>query len=189
MAFNTTDFRNKLVSIASPATFEIRLSGFDKINIFNKKERAAIDYIPYRAFSSQIPGTYVDTIDRTYSGPRRMVPIGLQYQSCPIMIYEPKTYMIRQIFDKWHKYISSIGQTWNTPYYDNCIADNLVLTTFDKMGKPIISYIMHEVFPISVTPVQVDWGSSNSYVVTNVEFQFHRWDVNYHYERATNPLD
>ncbi len=189
MAFNTNTFRKNLVSLANPAHFEIRLSGFNNINIFNKKELAVIDKIPYRAFSSQIPGSYIDTVDRTYSGPRRAVPVGIQFQPIPIMIYEPKTYVVRQIFDKWHKYIANIGQAWNVPYYDNCIAQTLNLTTFDKLGNAVVTYIMHEVYPISVTPIQVDWSYSNSYVVTNVEFQYHRWDVNYHQQRRSEPLD
>ena len=142
MAFNARQFRKNLVSLAHPAHFEMRLTGFDNLNIFTKKELAAIDYIPYRAFSSQIPGSYLDTVDRTYSGPRRAVPVGIQFQPIPIMIYEPKSYIMRQIFDKWHKYIANIGQAWNVPYYDNCVARTLNLTTFDKSGKPIITSVM-----------------------------------------------
>lgn len=186
MAFNAAKFRANLINFAQPNHFELRFIGPLPDGTFNKAETNFFNTnFSFRAFSAQLPGRTLDTLERRYSGPSRMVPTGYVYQPMQISILENEDYDVRGFFDKWMNLVSG-RDSWFCKYYDDLIVQRLVLSLYprnsvnlgkDSAGEAVPSkvYTLHEVYPISVTSSQLDWGSNNVITVITVELQYHMW--------------
>lgn len=183
MAFNTERFRSNLVNFAQPNHFEMAFIGPIPKAPFNEAEIKLFDTtFRFRAFSSQLPGRTLDTLERRYSGPSRMVPTGYAYQPMQISILETENHDVRGFFDKWMNLVAS-NDSWYCKYYDDIIVQQLRLELFtrhcwlDSAGgsTPVKVYTLHEVYPIAVTATQLDWGSNNTITVINVELQYYIW--------------
>ncbi len=192
MAFNITEFRNHFLTFAQPNHFDMVFVGGEnsagvglpKAMHYNEGDEYFFNRgIKHRAFSTQLPGRTLDVVERKYSGPTRLVPTGYVYQTLPISIYENHANNVKPFFDRWMETISS-HDYWYTKYYDDIIVAELRLHLYPKnaMGDsakdalPIKTYILKEVYPISVNAVQLDWNTTNAMTIINVELQYHHWE-------------
>lgn len=209
MAFNITEFRNHFHSFSQPNHFDLYFrGGFTNNGFPNGMKHSEYDKyfmangMKHRAFSTQLPGRTLDVVERKYSGPTRLVPTGYVYQALPISIYETREHNVKPFFDKWMETVAQ-HDYWFTKYYDDIIMPNLVLDLYPKNPKissakqatPIATYILSEVYPISMNAVQLDWNTTNALTIINIEIQYHRWvAVDYtpktdlHYDGGVNKL-
>lgn len=194
MAFNTKDFRANLKTYAQPNHFsmsfigpppgaKITKGGSSPGPNFTEDELRLFDTnFKFRAFATSLPGRNLDTLDRRYTGPSRLIPTGYAYQPLLISILETENHDVRGFFDKWMGYIAD-GASWFSRYYDDIIVQEMRLELYtrspwlDSAGgaTPVKVYTLKEVYPIAVTATQLDWGSNNNITVINVELQYYIW--------------
>lgn len=184
MAFNIKAFRSNLKSYAQPNHFSMAFIGpaptgakftDDELKLFGTDFK-------FRAFSTSLPGRNLDTLDRRYTGPSRLIPTGYAYQPLTISILETENHDVRGFFDKWMSFVSE-GDSWFCKYYDEIIVQELRLELYtrnpwaDSAGSatPVKVYTLKEVYPIAVTATQLDWGSNNNITIINVELQYYIW--------------
>lgn len=183
MAFNTQAFRANLKSFAQPNHFSMSFIGPPKGLNFTEDETRLFDTnFKFRAFSASLPGRNLDTLERRYTGPSRLIPTGYAYQPMTISILETENHDVRGLFDRWMNHVASYD-SWFSKYYDDIIAQELRLELYtrspwlDSAGgaTPVKVYTLKEVYPIAVTATQLDWGSNNNITVINVELQYYIW--------------
>lgn len=120
-----------------------------------------------------MPSRQLETVERRYSGPQRLIPYGHIYSTLNVEMIETSNGDARRIFDAWQESANG-GDTFRPKYYDDIITD-LKLDVFDKSGKVVRTYIMKDCFPISVNPSQLAWDNENSYLVIPIEISLWRW--------------
>lgn len=202
MAFNINKFRSQFNTFAQPNHFDMMfVGGKDGTLPAKMKYNEGDEYffnrgMKHRAFSTQLPGRTLDVVERKYSGPARLIPTGYVYQALPISIYENHANNVKPFFDKWMSLVAE-QDFWYTKYYDDIIVPELRLHLYPKSPKsdsandalPIKTYILTEVYPISVNAVQLDWNTTNALTIINVEIQYHKWKMQEYieYEDEYNP--
>lgn len=186
MAFNIRNFRSEFRTFSQPNHFDMMFVGQLPLGM---RDYAICEYFSttgmrHRAFSTQLPGRTLDVVERRYSGPTRLIPTGYVYQALPISIYENSAGNVKYFFDKWMSLIAE-QDYWFTKYYDDIIIEDLRLQLYSKLSKkdsaggavPTKTYILKEVFPISVNAVQLDWNTTNAVTIINVELQYYKWQL------------
>lgn len=186
MAFNTQKFRAELAKskFAQPNHFEIQFVGEPPKLPFQQKELDIFYGMRMKAFSTQLPGMVIDTIERRYHGPTRLIPTGFAFQQLPLMIYETSDHVVRGMFDTWMYGIAE-NKDWFVRYYDDIIVKEMRLSLYEKAPQqdsagealPVKTYIFEEVYPISVSAVQLDWSANNTMMGVSVDLQYHRWSI------------
>lgn len=191
MAFNTEKFRKSFGSHVQPNHYTVEFIGKPNLPNFTPEQNAIFDSgVGMRCFSTQLPGLILDTIERRYSGPYRLIPVGFVYQQVPIMLYENENFEVRGLFDSWMYGIAENRDLF-VRYYDDIIAHEMRVHLFNRYpnildgeATPVKTYIFEEVYPLSVGAVQLDWSANNTILGVNVEIQYHRWSVINHQNNA-----
>lgn len=186
MAFNTTKFRAEMAknNFAQPCHFELQFVGNPPKLPFQDKELEIFYGMKLKAFSTQLPGMIIDTIERRYHGPTRLIPTGFVYQQLPLMIYENSQHTVRGMFDTWMEGIAA-NKDWFVRYYDDIIVPEMRLSLYERKAPsdsagdalPIKTYIFEEVYPISVSAVQLDWSATNTLMGVSIDMQYHKWRI------------
>jgi len=183
MAFNTQVFRKTLdKNYVQPNHYEIEFVGAPPAILKDKSVAAAFNNVKMKCFSTQLPGMVLDVIERRYNGPYRLIPVGFTFQQMPIMLYEDSSYSVRKLFDTWMYSIAEDRDLF-VKYYDDIIAQQMNIYLYKKGAPgakeliPVRTYMLEEVYPLSVSPVQLDWSANNTIMGVNIELQYHRWSV------------
>lgn len=181
MAFNVENFRKYMASgFVQPNHYEIEFVGAPPAILQSSSIYSTFSGVKMKCFSTQLPGMVLDVIERRYSGPYRLIPVGFTFQQLPIMLYEDSYYNVRTLFDTWMYSIAEDRDLF-VKYYDDIIAKQMNIYLYKKGGdgelQPIRTYMLEEVYPLSVSPVQLDWSANNTVMGVNIELQYHRWSV------------
>lgn len=211
MAFNTLKLRESLAlsNPASPAYFELRFVKMPNIFLKGKddSEPAVNQYVrnrggrvqkwgdnfqdfKMRCSETDLPARQLMTQERRYSGPQRLIPYGAIYSTLNVNLIEGKNLRMRELFDTWQDCIFGTSgirdyQVYRPRYYDDIIGD-LMLDIYDKSGNVVRSYLITDVFPVSVNPSQLSWSGDSQVMTVPVEFAYHEfvakseWDNSKH---------
>ena len=185
MPFNAKNFREKLGTIAKPSMFDLHFINPPSA-IFIEEDKKVFGEIPFRAYSSQLPGINLDTVERRYHGPQRMIPVGYFFQQLNMSIIETADYGMRRIFDHWVTKIAPDKNGYFLNYYDEIIASELLLKVYKKSPnigsnptdvKPVRTYKLEEVYPITISPIVLDWGYRDTFSAVNIELAYRKWSI------------
>lgn len=202
--FDTTVLRSNLMNAnpASPAYFELGFSALPAI--FNKElwgdrpdlrdrfqkiasirhirdEQSWIDNFAdfrFRCMATDLPSRQIETQERRYSGPQRLIPYGIIYNNLNVELIEGKNLRMREIIDVWMDMIYGAsfelgGSDMPTPaYYDDIIGE-MLLKVYAKSGEVVRSYKFRDVFPVTVAPSQLSWSGDNQILTIPVEFSYY----------------
>lgn len=128
----------------------------------------------FRCMGADLPARQVETQERVYNGPSRLIPYGLIYSNLNVEVIEGKNLRTRELFDTWQELIYN-GSKYTPLYYDDIIAD-MALDVYDKSGNKVRQYRFRDVFPITVAPSQMSWANENSFLVIPIEFSYHHFE-------------
>lgn len=183
MAFNTANFRRSMnKGFVQPNHYEIEFVGAPPAILKDKNVSDSFGGAKMRCFAAQMPGMVLDVIERRYSGPYRLIPVGFTFQIMPLMLYEDSDYSVRNLFDTWMYSIAEDRDLF-VKYYDDIIAKQMNIYLYKKGGgakdemEPVRTYMLEEVYPLSVSPIQLDWSANNTVIGVSIELQYHRWSV------------
>lgn len=88
-------------------------------------------------------------------------------------------YGIRASFERWSAKINKhIGNTRNSNQVDPVnYFSNLQVNLYGKDGGiPIQNYIIYYAFPVSISPIQLDWGANDRIAEFSVTFAYQWWE-------------
>lgn len=205
MPFNAKTFREKIGTIAKPSLFDLHFVNPPSA-IFVEQDKALFQDIPFRGYSAQLPGINMDTLERRYHGPQRMLPVGYFYQPFNISIIETADYNMRKLFDHWVHKIAPDSNGYFLNYYDEIIASELLVKVYKRAPafqtitntatsfavpftsssdtatlitdvKPVRTYKLEEVYPLTVSPIVLDWGYRDTFSAVNIELAYRKWSI------------
>ena len=142
-----------------------KTSNFD-VQIFSPI--GSVNDLTFRAESVSLPGRSVATSDYMDVGPVTKVGYSAIYLETAIGFILSERYNEKEYFDQWidavvgpHRVKSSPGgNKFNSGYYDS-YAGSIVIQNYSTTGQPTYKTKLIEAFPITISPVQLDWGTDD----------------------------
>lgn len=184
MAFRVQDFRSQMVfDGARPNLFQCELTFPTIINV----GAAAQSKFTFMARAAQMPGSTVNQISQFYFGRELKFSGNRQFPEWTVTIINDEDFIIRDAFEQWMNALNShVGNTRN-PAFQNASAyqQDAYVTQFAKTGsrtgsaeegKGIKRYKFVGLFPIDVSPIELDWGANDAIEEYAVTFSYQWWE-------------
>lgn len=169
MAFKINDIRANLkLGGARPTLFQVELtSPFD--NELNK-------VAPWMVNSTQIPSSTINAIEVPYFGRKIKVAGDRTFDTWTVNVMNDEDFKIRHYVERWHNAINSLSDNLNTT--GSSAPSNYksqgIVKQFGKANdtRPVREYTFFGIFPTNITPIELDWNSTDQIEMFAVTFAY-----------------
>lgn len=142
----------------------------------------SIPELTFRADSATLPGRSVSTTDYRDVGPQTKIGYNAIYMESTIGFILSERYNEKEYFDQWvdlivgpHRVKSSPGgNRFNAGYYDD-YKGTIIIQNFSNTGQPTYKTKLIEAFPLSIAPIQLDWGQ-DEFTKLSITFTFRYYE-------------
>lgn len=179
MAFNLTQFRAQMIGDgARPNLFEC--------NIFFPVEGGIIDGVDnagrkltFMARATQLPGSTVNQIPVMYFGRELKFAGNRTFPEWTITVINDEDFLVRKAFEQWLSGLNAhAGNVREREFVNNAAYTNdAYIRQFNKAGNEVIKeYKFIGLFPIDVSPIEMDWGANDQIEEFAVTFAYQWWE-------------
>jgi hypothetical protein len=185
--FSISNFKTAIGKPVRPNLFRAILRGWDD-NAYLKQFMAAelindINDFSFRCEKAELPGRSIATSDDTGSGgPALKLPYDVTYNDMQLSIICSADMKERVFFESW---IDSIVRP--ADYYGGTVGYfedyargvTLEVQQLDESGAVLISYILQDVYPTVISPMNATWEEVNSYQRFGVTlfYRYHKYTL------------
>lgn len=184
MPFNAAQFRASFDKPAQSNYFEVEITrlpkfinsvGIDKVvrNYNAALINKATNSFKFRCKATELPSKQLESIERRYHGPQRLVAYGSIFSTLNLEFIEDDNYSVRNLFETWQDFVFG-GGDYRPSYYDDYIGE-ITLKVFTAEGRQVRSYIFTDAFPISLAPNQLAWENVDQFVIVPIEISYHEF--------------
>ena len=127
--------------------------------------------------ATTLPPANIDNIPVNYRG--RVVNVAGEKTFSPwsITVYNDTSFNIRNTMERWSDGIQNNAQTNGITNPTEYQVD-LRVYQLDRNGATIKEYVLHDAYPVVVSPVAVDYDAVNTIETFDVEFIYNYWTSN-----------
>lgn len=174
MAFNVNQFRQQLVGDgARPNLFEVRMNvpGYAKTGDVDRK-------ISFMCNSAQLPGSTVGIAPAFYFGREIKVAGNRTYPEWTVNILNDEDFVIRNAMERWINGLSDPVlnvRAGAAATVDSGYGADATVIQYGKGGNTLKSYTFVGLFPIDVSPIEVNWGANDQIEEFSVTFAYQYW--------------
>ena len=174
--FSVKDFSSKISSygLASPNKFEVDFS-----NIPGQNDRGTREQLNLMCDQVSLAGRDVQAIlDLQYGVRRQVVYNAPAYTPLSLSFLCSEEMKEKTILDKWNNMCVSVTGGFHVAYYNDYIG-HLDVYVLDRNAKKRTYHIhYHEVYPKTVTAVELNHGTTNAALRVTAEIQYAYWTTN-----------
>lgn len=174
MAFDVSQFRSRMVGDgARPNLFDCTIT-FPPTMI----NLGITSQLSFLARASQLPGSTINQVPVMYFGRELKFAGNRTFQDWTITILNDEDFSIRRQFELWHSGINShISNLRSSAFTDpiGYTADGFV-TQYGKDSRILKTYRFVGMFPIDISPVELDWGANDTIEEFTVTFAYQWWE-------------
>lgn len=175
MAFRVQEFRAQMNNDgARPNLFKCDLT-FPTLT----QGQAAQNKFTFMARAAQLPGSTVNQIPQFYFGRELKFAGNRSFPEWTVTIINDEDFKIRDAFERWMSGMNShVGNLRNPAFIkgDGGYQQDGFVTQFSKDGSPIKKYKFVGLFPIDVSPIELDWGANDTIEEYAVTFAYQWWE-------------
>jgi hypothetical protein len=177
MAFNVAEFRSNMVGDgARPNLFSVSLV-FP--SLITNSTTAGIK-TTFMAKAAQLPGSSVGTVPVYYFGREMKFAGNRTFPDWTLQIINDEDFLIRNSLESWMNSINSHqgnlrSSSASTP---SGYTTDAVVSQFGKTGNTLKQYSFVGLFPIDISPIDLDWGSNDTIEEYSVTFAYQYWTAN-----------
>lgn len=176
MAFNVNQFRQQLVGDgARPNLFEVRLT----LPPYAQQGGGdASRKLSFMCNSAQLPGSTIGIAPAFYFGREVKVAGNRTYPEWTIQVMNDEDFLVRNAMENW---INGIQSPTNAPRIEQArVVDggygvDATVIQYAKTGEIIKTYDFVGMFPIDVSPIEVNWGANDQIEEFSVTLAFQYW--------------
>lgn len=175
MAFDVNEFRTTLIGDgARPNLFECQLQfpGFVTLGgTAGGKSRFMVK-------AAQLPGSTIGIVPLYYFGRETKLAGNRTYADWTVQILNDEDFIIRNAFEQWVNGLNDPEGNVRNPaasIIDGGYGTDALVTHFSKTGDPIKQYQIIGMFPVDVSPIEVDWGANDTIEEFTVTLAFQYW--------------
>jgi len=192
MAFNANYFRSSLVyDGARPNLFDVFLT-FPATTVFGQFNSAATNLSRFMVKATQLPGSTIGSIPMHYMGREVKFAGNRTFADWTVTIVNDESNYIRSAFEQWMDTINT--NKGNARLASALRPDDYQATAvINQYGKiddvsPTVKYTMVGMFPVDITPIELDWSSNDSIEEFSVTFAYQYWESSTRFGgQITNP--
>ena len=136
------------------------------------------------------------TPDTLRFGPEREQVQGVTYGEITASFICSTDMREKRFFEEWHKLVFN-QDSWEVNYYDQFIGSMQIIQD-DRKDDAAYKVKLFEVYPKTITQMDVGYASNDIYQSLSIEFQYHKWrevptlarDLNMtvNYQTSTKPF-
>lgn len=194
MAFDLNSFRSSLqYDGARPNLFEVILVPPTQL----QGALAAGQKMRFMARSAQLPGKTVGSVPVFYMGREIKVPGNAMFQEWTLTVMNDEDFAIRRVMERWHGAINShqtnVRQSGFLNWTNYSVNGSVI--QYSKSGTGNINgqgagrgtvasgasgirkYNFVGMWPIDVSPIELDWGANDAIEEFVVTFAYQWWEV------------
>ena len=130
--------------------------------------------VSMRCESINLPGRNLNTLtDTNIYGPTREVVDGVTYADEITMTFQASSGLEERVFFEEWQTLAFDERTWNVGYYDDYTKQSkVVVTKLDVSGAPIYKLEYTEVFPKSVTAIELSHATAAAPLKVSATFKY-----------------
>jgi len=167
-----TDFKSKLTGGGTRSNlFEVVLSFPD----IAKVDSSILDKSRFLIKTAALPPSSVSVLDVAFRGRTLKVAGDRSIDSWTITVINDTDFAIRSAFENWMNKINRVsdntGETNPSLYHADAFVYQL-----DRNGETLRAYHFYDIFPTSISLIQLDYGNENIQEFT-VEMQVLWWEA------------
>jgi hypothetical protein len=182
MAFNVNEFRTRMVGDgARPNLFKCEIPALGSF-INTSGSTNAIDKFSFMCRAAQLPGSTVNQIPVNYFGRELKFSGNRTFTEWTVTIINDEDFLIRNAFEIWMSQLNShVGNTRaigrvNPDSYQK----DAIITQYGKANiegeAGIKKYKFIGLFPIDLSPIEMDWGANDTIEEFAVTFAYQWWE-------------
>jgi hypothetical protein len=133
----------------------------------------------FMARAAQMPGSTVNQIPQFYFGRELKFAGNRSFPEWTVTVINDEDFLIRDAFERWMSGLNShVGNFRNTAFErgDGGYQQDGFITQFAKTGEVIKKYKFVGLFPIDLSPIELDWGANDTIEEYAVTFAYQWWE-------------
>jgi hypothetical protein len=170
MTFKVSDFRAQMIGDgARPNLFSVQL--------VIPQQTDASAKVQFMAKSAQLPGSTIGTANLYYFGREMKFAGNRTFPDWTVTIINDEDFLIRNSLEYWMNSINShqgnvrgSNKTNSTNY-----TSDASVVQYTKEGVGAKGYTFYGLFPIDISPIELDWGTNDSIEEFSVTFAYQYW--------------
>ena len=167
MAFNINEMRSELVyGGARQNLFQVKIE--------NPANSSAYLKTPFMVTASQIPESQLGIIPVYYFGRQMKLAGDRQFGDWTVTILNDEDFLVRNAMEEWSNRINRLERNVRDIRRYKGTAE---VTQFDKGGNPIRTYEFQGIFPSVISPIELDWSTTDQIEQFQVTFQYDYWTI------------
>jgi hypothetical protein len=175
MPFNVNQFRTQLTGDgARPNLFEVRLN----FPSYVQGRSSAVLKSTFMVKTAQLPGSSVGTVPTFYFGREVKIAGNRTFADWTVTVLNDEDFIVRNAMEAWMRGINDNVTNLRTALTTQQYAVDAQVFQYSKVGgAPVKSYKFVGMFPIDITPIDLDWGSNDTIEEFSVTFQYQHWET------------
>jgi hypothetical protein len=176
--FNVANFRSQMVGDgARPNLFACTIPDLT-VNV-NGETGSEVAF-NFMCRAAQLPGSTVNSVPVNYFGRELKFSGNRVFSEWTVTIINDEDFKIRNTFEKWMSSLNSHVSNLRNLVSPLSYQKDGYITQFGKAGNVIKEYKFVGLFPIDVSPIELDWSANDSIEEFAVTFAYQWWE-------STNP--
>lgn len=174
MAFNVNQFRSQMTGDgARPNLFEVSMPFPGFSNPANAQQK-----MTFMCKTAQLPGSTIGVVPVQYFGRELKFAGNRTFTEWTVTILNDEDFKVRNAFELWMNGLNSHRFNLRNTNFQNSsqYSTQATVTQFSKTGEALKSYTFVGMFPIDVTPIDVDWSANDTIEEFSVTFAYQWWE-------------
>jgi hypothetical protein len=172
MAFNINEIRSQL-------TYGGARNSLFQVTINNPVNGVADIKVPFLVRAAQIPASTLGVMEVPYFGRKIRLAGDRTFADWTVTVINDEDFLIRNAMEEWSNAIQS--KQGNLRAFGSAspllYKAQAQVTQFSKTGVPIRTYTFNGIFPSEISPIEVDWSTTDQMEEFTVTFQYDWWEV------------
>lgn len=177
MPFDITQFRTAMALDGTrPNLFECRMT-FPSIGEISDSAAVA-EQFTFFCRAAQLPGSTVNAIPVPYFGRELKFAGNRLFTEWTVTILNDEDFKIRNAMELWMNALNSHRNNKRDPTLMSSLdySKSAHVIQYGKSGEPLKSYSFIGMFPIDVSPIELDWGANDTIEEYAVTFAYQWWE-------------
>jgi hypothetical protein len=185
MAFRVQDFRAQMVTDgARPNLFQCTLN-FPTLAVNSTpgtgfaSGNGASTKFTFMCKTAQLPGSSVNQVPVFYFGRELKFAGNRTFPEWTVTVINDEDFVIRKAFEKWLSGINShAGNLRNAAFVqgDGGYQQDATVFQYGKTGRVLKKYNFVGLFPVDISPIELDWGANDTIEEYAVTFAYQWWE-------------
>lgn len=171
-------FKNKLLDGgARPSLFQMDMTWPTAMPF----ERSATELMPFHCKISEIPSSQVTPITVKYQGREVKYAGQRTFTNLTVTILNDEGFTVRQSLERWIEQLNGAASNKTTFNKASPVPDGYagmgIVTQYDKQGDSVRAYRFVDLFPVTLSNIQLSWDNDAQLEEYTCEFAYQYWDT------------